>query len=261
MATKRTPLLEAIKISKSFSTVKALQEVDFTINTSEVVGLVGDNGAGKSTLIKILSGVHQPDGGQVLFQGKDIKNWSPEVARELGVETVYQDLALVEQMSIVRNFFLGKEIIRNIGPLRFLYWKRMIQLSGNALKEIGISLKSSSEDVSVLSGGEKQAIAIARAVFFGVKVLILDEPTASLSIKEASKVIAYVTAAREQGLGIVFVTHNLYHVYPIADRIVLVERGLKKADYRKGEVTLDEVTRMVAGEKKVHYKERTYGQQ
>ncbi|MDR7435949.1 MAG: ATP-binding cassette domain-containing protein [Armatimonadota bacterium] len=240
-------LLEARGISKTFGKVRALHRVDFHINPQEIVGLVGDNGAGKSTLIKILTGVYPPDEGEIYFQGHRVHFSSPKDARALGIETVYQDLALIEQMSIARNFFLGSEIVRRLGILPLLDSRAMEATTEEVLRGLGItSLRSADEEVRVLSGGERQAIAIGRTLHFGAKLLILDEPTSALSIVETQKVLGYIQEAKRRGLSVIFITHNLYHVYPVADRIVVLEHGKKVGDLRKEEASLEDIVNMIA---------------
>lgn len=240
------PLLEARGISKAFGKVQALVSVDFRVGYQEVVGLVGDNGAGKSTLIKIITGVHPPDTGQLLFEGRPAHLASPKEARALGIETVYQDLALVERMSIARNFFLGNEPIRRVGPLRLLDGATMHRRAEQALRELGITtLRSASQDVGVLSGGERQAIAIGRTMHFGAKLIILDEPTSALSIKETRKVLEYVGQAKRRGLSVIFITHNLYHVYPVSDRIVVLDHGRKIGDFARDAVSIDDLISLI----------------
>jgi len=240
------PLLEARGISKAFGKVQALINVDFQVGDREVVGLVGDNGAGKSTLIKIITGVHPPDRGQLFIEGRPVHLASPKQARALGIETVYQDLALVEQMSIARNFYLGNEPTRRIGPLRLLDGTTMHRMTEHALREIGITtLRSASQDVGVLSGGERQAIAIGRTMHFGAKLIILDEPTSALSIKETRKVLDYVNEAKRRGLSVIFITHNLYHVYPVSDRIVVLDHGRKVGDFAREAVSIDDLVNLI----------------
>lgn len=249
----RMPVLETRGVTKRFGRIVALEAVDFAVRAGEVVGLLGDNGAGKSTLIKILSGVHTPDAGEVLFEGRPVQFASPKEARALGIETVYQDLALVEQMSIARNFFLGNEPTMRVGPLRMLDSAAMLRITEQVLREIGITtLRSASQTVAVLSGGERQAIAIGRTMHFGGKVITLDEPTSALSIRETQKVLEYVGEARRRGLAVIFITHNLYHVYPIADRLVVLEHGRKVGDFRKEEVSVDDLINLVAYGRRGH---------
>jgi simple sugar transport system ATP-binding protein len=240
------PLLEARGVSKAFGKVQALVGVDFHVGYGEVVGLVGDNGAGKSTLIKILTGVYPPDAGELYFEGRPITLRSPKEARALGIETVYQDLALVEQMSIARNFFLGNEPVRRIGPISLLDVRTMHTVTEKVLRDIGITtLRSSSQDVGVLSGGERQAIAIGRTMYFGAKLVILDEPTSALSVKETRKVLDYIEETRKRGLSVIFITHNLYHVYPVSDRIVVLDHGRKVGDFARHEVSIDDLVSLI----------------
>ncbi len=238
--------MEGIGLCKHFGRVAALEDVDITIQRGEVTGLVGDNGAGKSTLIKILTGVYRPDGGELWFDGARVEFSSPKGARRLGIETVYQDLALVDDMSIARNFFLGAEPQRRIGILRLLDTHRMRRVTEEALRDIGISVRSAGDEVSVLSGGERQAIAIGRIMHFGGKLLILDEPTSALSVHETNKVLGYIDEARRRGLAVIFITHNLYHVYPVADRIVVLEHGRKVGDFRKEDTCVEDLVQIVA---------------
>jgi simple sugar transport system ATP-binding protein len=245
MSQENTPLVQMIRINKSFGHVYALCDVDFTVGRQDVVGLLGDNGAGKSTLIKILTGLYPQDTGQIYFDGQPVRFSSPKEARQMGIETVYQDLALVELMSIARNFCLGREPIRQIGPFRFLDKRSMERTCQEALGEIGIRIRSPHEEVSILSGGERQSIAIGRAVYFGVKLLILDEPTSALSIRETNKVLNYVTEAKKQGLSVIFITHNIYHVYPVADRFTILSHGGKLGDFDKGRVSPEDISEMI----------------
>ncbi|MCD6104041.1 MAG: sugar ABC transporter ATP-binding protein [Thermotogaceae bacterium] len=233
-------------IKKSFGRVQALKGVDFRVKKNEIVGLLGDNGAGKSTLIKILVGYYQPDHGEIFFDGKKVKFRSPWDSRRLGIETVYQDLALVNLMPLWRNFFLGREMIKKIGPINYIEHRKMKRIAIEALKQVGISLRSPDETVAFMSGGERQAVAIARAIHFGAKLLILDEPTAALSVGETKMVLEHILKAKERGISVIFITHNIYHVYEVADRLVLLEHGEKIGDYRKKDVTPKEVMDIIA---------------
>ncbi len=206
------------------------------------MGLLGDNGAGKSTLIKILVGYEKSDEGEIYFEGKKVSFNSPKEAREMGIETVYQDLALVNLLPIWRNFFLGRELIKGIT----LSIDEMRRITSEYLKEIGIFVRSPDEAVFFLSGGERQAIAIARAMYFGAKLLILDEPTAALSIGETRKVLEHIKNVRERGLSVIFISHNIYHVYEVADRLVILEKGIKVGDFKKEDVTPQEIMNMIA---------------
>lgn len=242
------PLIEMKGIVKNFGRVYALKGVDFSVGENEVVGLLGDNGAGKSTLIKVLVGLHQPDKGEVYFEGKKVSFSSPRDARNYGIETVYQDLALIPLMSISRNFFLGREPVSRVGLFNILRKKEMDEIAREVLEDIGVKVRSVDEAVSFLSGGERQAIAIGRAIHFGAKLLILDEPTAALSIKETRKVLDLILEAKEKGLSVVFITHNIYHVYEVADKLTLLEHGKKVGDFVKKDVTPEEIIDIIARE-------------
>ncbi len=239
-------------IAKRFGTVTALEKVDFTVHSGEVVALLGDNGAGKSTLIKIITGVHTPTEGRVYFRGKPVKITSPRAARNLGIETVYQDLALVPLMSVTRNFFLGREITSFFG---FLSMKRMESESRKALGDVGIEKfseegnRSVTEPVGTLSGGERQSVAIGRAVHFGASLLILDEPTSALSVAETDKVLVYTRSAKERGLGVIFISHNISHVYKVADRYTILRHGRKVGDYSKAELSEKDIADIITGER------------
>ncbi len=230
-------IIEMKNIKKSFGKVQALRGVDFHVSRNEIVGLLGDNGAGKSTLIKILVGYYQPDDGEVYFEGRKVNFKSPWQSRQLGIETVYQDLALVNLMPLWRNFFLGREIIRKIGPFSWIERRKMKRIVIDAMNDVGISVRNPDETVAFMSGGERQAVAIARAIYFGAKLLILDEPTAALSVGETKKVLQHIEEAKKRGISVIFITHNIYHVYEVADRLVLLERGEKVGDYLKKDVT------------------------
>lgn len=243
---KREPFIRMVNIEKRFGVIKALEDVNVDIYEKEVIGLLGDNGAGKSTLIKILSGIHTPEEGEVYFQGRKVSITSPLVARKLGIETVHQSSSLVDTISIARNFFLGREPVKKIGPFSFLDKEEMEEMSREAIKGIGIKVRSPREFVSILSGGERQAIAIGRAVYFGAKVLILDEPLRALSVKEQRTVLNHIRDVRESGSTIIFITHNIHHVYPVADRFVLMDNGVKIGELKKSEATEEEISEMIA---------------
>lgn len=240
------PLVEMRNIKKSFGKVRALKGVDFSVGRAEVVGLLGDNGAGKSTLIKVLVGYYQPDEGEIYFEGKRVRFSSPREARELGIETVYQDLALVNLMPLWRNFFLGRELVHRLGPVKWLNRKKMRKVALEALADIGISVRNVDDTVAFLSGGERQAVAIARAIHFGAKLLILDEPTAALSVGETRRVLEHILEAKRRGISVIFITHNIYHVYEVADRLVVLERGEKIGEYKKEHVTPQQVMDLIA---------------
>lgn len=241
-------LLQLKNAGRRFGHITALQNIDLNVQQGQVLALLGDNGAGKSTLIKLLTGVHALTTGQMYFEGKDVNLRSPHDARSLGIETVYQDLALIPELSIARNFFLGREITRQMGPFRFLDRQTMNAEATRALHAIGIQIRNPNEPVGSLSGGERQSIAIGRAVHFGSRVLILDEPTSALSIGETRKVLSYITAAKKKGLGVVFITHNIHHVFEVADVISILHHGEKLGDFEIDQVTPDDVAQMIMGE-------------
>jgi simple sugar transport system ATP-binding protein len=236
-------------IVKRFGTITALDGVDFTVEKEQVMALLGDNGAGKSTLIKILTGVYTPTRGKIFFEGNQVQVNSPRDARALGIETCYQDLALVNLMSISRNFFLGRELTRKIGPIKWLDVRGMDGTTRTALSDVGIEIRSSGERVGKLSGGERQSIAIGRALHFGAKLLILDEPTSALSVAETRKVLSYITNAKESGLSVIFITHNVHHVYQVADAYTIIRHGKKVGTYLKGELTEDDIADLITGQR------------
>ncbi len=246
--TNGAPLIKMEKIGRRFGNITALEDVDFEVGYQEIVGLLGDNGAGKSTLIKVLTGVHTPTSGQIYLEGQPVSMSSPQDARDLGIETVYQDLALVPLMNISRNFYLGREPSKRIGLLQILDKETMAENTTRALDHIGIKIRGAEEPVGTLSGGERQSIAIGRAVHFGTKLLILDEPTSALSIGETNKVIGYTVEAKKRGMSVIFITHNIHHVFQVADRFTIISHGHKVGDFRKDEVTQDEVAGMIMGE-------------
>jgi simple sugar transport system ATP-binding protein len=243
----QVPIIELDQVSKYYGNVHALEDASVTVCAGEVVGLVGDNGAGKSTLLKIITGFHTPTTGTVRFQGRPVHFHSPADARRLGIETVYQDLAIINELPLWRNFFMGKEIHRGIGPVRTLDISRMRRICAEAMERMGLTrFRSPDTLASELSGGERQALAITRAMHFGAKLLLLDEPTAALSVRETRHVLASIDRARDQGLGIVYIDHNMAHVHPVADRIVLIEHGRVAATLKRGEMTVDELNDLVA---------------
>ncbi|WP_410571664.1 ATP-binding cassette domain-containing protein [Amycolatopsis sp. cmx-4-61] len=240
-------LLEVREIGKTYGSVIALRDVSTVVNAGEVTCVLGDNGAGKSTLIKILAGVQQHDRGEFLVEGEPVRFSSPREALDRGIATVYQDLAVVPLMSVWRNFFLGSEPTTGFGPFRMLDRKKGRETTKKALSDMGIDLRDVEQPVGTLSGGERQCVAIARAVYFGAKVLILDEPTAALGVKQAGVVLKYVAQARDRGLGVVLITHNPHHAYPVADRFLLLKRGTALGSYEKKDIDINELTRQMAG--------------
>jgi simple sugar transport system ATP-binding protein len=238
--------VKMINIHKWFGGVYALKGVDFWIRPNETVGLIGDNGAGKSTLIKILSGVYPPDEGKIYLEGQEAHFSSPKDAIRMGIETIYQDTAVVNQLSIMRNVFMGREPTKHyLGLMRLLDLKRMAKESTKALTGVDLRLRSPTTPVEDLSGGERQGVAIARAMYFKTKTLILDEPTNNLSVKESQKVLQFVEGLKNEGISSVFITHNLYHVYPVADRLVVMNRGKKIGDFKRKETSIEELTKLM----------------
>ncbi len=245
----RNSLVWMENISRKFGTITALQDVNFGVEPGEVRALLGDNGAGKSTLIKVLMGVYPPTTGQIYFQGQPVTIGSPYQARSIGIEAVYQDLALIDLMSIARNFFLGREMVKKVGPVGFLDMRKMNEICRSSLHDIGIEIRSASERVGSLSGGERQSIAIGRGVYFGAKVLILDEPTSALSVAETRKVLSYIDNARERNLAVIFITHNVHHVYLVADSYTVIRQGRHVGTYFKGELSEDDIADLITGDR------------
>jgi simple sugar transport system ATP-binding protein len=241
------PLLRVDQVSKRFGSVVALQDVSMQVDAGSVTCLLGDNGAGKSTLIRILSGVHRPSGGRYLVDGEPVAFDSPRDALERGIATVHQDLALVPLMSIWRNFFLGAEPTRGFGPWRRIDVGRCREIASESLARMGFAVRDPDQPVGTLSGGERQAVAIARAIHFGARVLILDEPTAALGIKQAGVVLRYVANARDRGVGVVFITHNPHHAYAVGDQFVVLKRGRMDGSFARHELGVEELVRRMAG--------------
>ncbi|MDE0234141.1 MAG: ATP-binding cassette domain-containing protein [bacterium] len=237
-------ILEIQGVSKFFGSVIALQNVSMFVRPGEVTCLLGDNGAGKSTLIKTLAGVHKPSEGKYFFEGKETLFESPREALNAGIATVYQDLAMIPLMSIWRNFFLGSEPLK-AGPIFDI--ENAKRITREEMAKMGIDIRDPDQPVGTLSGGERQSVAIARAVYFGAKVLILDEPTAALGVKQAGVVLRYIVEARNRGIGVIFITHNPHHAYPVGDHFVILKRGQIFGDYAKEEVPIDHLIQMMAG--------------
>jgi simple sugar transport system ATP-binding protein len=246
-ARNSTPLLEVDNISKYFGTVIALKDISMSVRAGEVMCVLGDNGAGKSTLIKTLSGVYRPDAGRYLIEGREVRLASPRDALARGIATVYQDLAMIPLMSIWRNFFLGSEPTAGWGPWRRFDVGLAMRTARDELLKMGIDVRDTSQPVGTLSGGERQSVAIARAVHFGAKVLILDEPTSALGVKQAGVVLRYIVQARAQGLGVIFITHNPQHAYPVGDRFTMLNRGRSYGTFTKAELSREELVQMMAG--------------
>lgn len=246
-----TPLIEMRNVSKYFGSVVALKDISMSVNAGEVLALLGDNGAGKSTLIKTLSGVHTPTEGQMLVEGKPVRFTTPRQALDAGIATVFQDLAMVPLMSVTRNFFMGREPLVGWGPFRRIDIDHADRVAKAEMQKIGIDVRDPSQAVGTLSGGERQCVAIARAVYFGAKVLILDEPTSALGVKQASMVLRYIAQAKARGLGVIFITHNVHHAYPVADKFTLLNRGRCLGNFNKADVSREQVLEMMAGGKEL----------
>jgi simple sugar transport system ATP-binding protein len=242
-----TALLEVRGMGKYFGNVIALKDISTVVNAGEVTCVLGDNGAGKSTLIKILSGVHKPDEGELLLEGEATRFSSPRDAKDVGIATVYQDLATVPLMAVWRNFFLGSEPTKGAGPLRRIDIGHAKQVMREEMAKMGIDVRDPDQMVGTLSGGERQAVAIARAVYFGAKLLILDEPTSALGVKQSGVVLRYIVQARDRGLGVIFITHNPHHAYPVGDRFVVLNRGKMLGAWDKAKIERDELVKMMAG--------------
>jgi simple sugar transport system ATP-binding protein len=236
------PIIKLENIAKSFGSVSALAGISMQVNDNEVVGLIGDNGAGKSTLIRIISGVHAPDSGEILVRGNPQKKWDVNIARAHGIETVYQDRALAEQQTITRNIFMGRE---RTGFLGFLDIKKENEEANQLMRTIGFTSQVFAADsrVFTLSGGERQGVAIARALYFKAKMIILDEPTTALSLTESEKVFHFVRQAKEGGASVVFISHNIYHTYDISDRFVVLDRGRVVLETDKTKTTADKLVK------------------
>jgi simple sugar transport system ATP-binding protein len=241
------PVMELRGVSKRYGSVIALRDIDIELRAGEVHCLLGDNGAGKSTLIKILSGVVAPSEGQILVDGKPVVFRSPRDAQELGIATVFQDLGMIPLMSISRNFFLGREPLRGRFPFRRLDKARANEISRKAMGDIGIDVRDPTQAVGTLSGGERQSVAIARAIYFGAKVLILDEPTSALGVHQAAMVLKFVIEARLRGLAVVFISHNIHHAYPVGDVFTLLNRGRRQGTYAKSDISREEVMAIMSG--------------
>ena len=237
-----TVRLELRGVSKSFGGVRVLSDISFTLRAGEVVGLLGDNGAGKSTLIKIMTGVHGPDSGEMLFDGQKVSGLTPQGARALGIETVFQERALAEQLSLWRNIFMGRPIANRLGFLDVGAMRKVTaELMGTSMGFTSAALTPETH-VTGLSGGERQGLAIVRALHFEADVIILDEPTMGLSLKETDKLLYFVSGIRQANKSAIFIDHNIFHVYSVADRIVLLDRGRIAGDFPTSRYTLEELT-------------------
>lgn len=240
-------LLELENISKFYGNIIALEGVSTKVNAGEVTCVLGDNGAGKSTFIKILAGVHQQSEGTIRLNGEEKMFASPRQALDAGVATVYQDLAMVPLMSVWRNFFLGAEPTKGFGPFKWIDQPKAMKIAKDEMAKMGIDIRDTEQPVGTLSGGERQSVAIARAGYFGAKVLILDEPTSALGVKQSGVVLKRIVEARNQGLAVIFITHNPAHAYPVGDRFLILNRGKSLGSFDKADITQSELTALMAG--------------
>ena len=244
---EQVELLEVRHLGKYYGNIVALKDISTKVQSGTVTCVLGDNGAGKSTFIKILSGVHHHDEGEMLVEGQTVTFNSPRDARSHGIATVYQDLAMVPLMSVWRNFWLGSEPTKRFGPVRVVDKAKAIDIAVGELAKMGIDIRDPEQPVGTLSGGERQSVAIARAAFFGAKVLILDEPTSALGVKQSGVVLRYILEARRRNLGVIFITHNPHHAWPVGDRFMILNRGRSLGDYAKSAITQGELTLLMAG--------------
>src|ERR1700722_1142247 len=249
MSETSTPLLEARRITKAYGNVEALTEIDFQLNAGEIVGLVGDNGAGKSTLVKTLCGAQQPTSGQILIEAEEVTFSSPKESRERGIEVVYQDLALANELSVAENIFLGREMklsgIR--GRLGAMDRKSMHASAIETLLSLAIEIKNVETRCGMMSGGQRQAVAVARAIMWGSKVLLLDEPTAALAVAESEKIAGLVAGVKEKGVGVILVSHNLPQVHQLCDRVVVLLRGRVVTEMQRGHYNVDDLVSGITG--------------
>ncbi|AUG55475.1 ATP-binding cassette domain-containing protein [Thalassospira marina] len=242
-----TPLIEMDNIEKHFGPVIALGGVSFDVYAGECHCLLGDNGAGKSTFIKTMSGVHKPTGGVIRVNGKEITFTTPRDAMSAGIATVYQDLAMIPLMSVTRNFWMGREPRKGFGPFKWIDFKTANRITFEEMHRMGINLREADQAVGTLSGGERQSVAIARAVHFGAKVLILDEPTSALGVRQTSNVLATIDRVRKAGIGVVFITHNVRHAMAVGDRFTVLNRGQTHGTAKRGEIQPEELQDLMAG--------------
>jgi len=243
------PILEARGIVKNFGRVRALRGASFSVYPAEVVALVGDNGAGKSTLIKCLAGAEQPDAGEIIFEGRPVSVRTPTEARALGIETVYQDLALAADLDPAANLFLGREVLRGgvLGKLGFLDKTEMHRRAGEAFGSLGVGLQDSKAPVANMSGGQRQGVAVSRAVTWASKVVFMDEPTAALGVVQTRHVLDLIRRVREKGLAVVLISHNLPEVFEVADRIEVLRLGERVAQFKRTDVSMEDVVGAMTG--------------
>lgn len=247
MSSEHAPIIQMKNIEKHFGSVIALAGVSLEVFPGECHCLLGDNGAGKSTFIKTMSGVHQPTHGEIFFEGHPMSFADPRDAIAAGIATVHQHLAMIPLMSVSRNFFMGNEPVRKIGPFNFFDHEYANQVTMEEMRKMGINLRGPDQAVGTLSGGERQTVAIARAVHFGAKVLILDEPTSALGVRQTANVLATIDKVRKQGIAVVFITHNVRHALAVGDRFTVLNRGQTLGTAQRGQITPEELQDMMAG--------------
>ena len=240
-------VLEARSISKRFGRVQAIADISLQLERGEILALVGDNGAGKSTLIKVIAGALKKDSGEIFLDGQKVELENPMHAKTLGIEVVYQDLSLINYLNVYQNLFLGRELMKGIGPLKVLDQRRMEQQAVEKLGALGVKVKSCREWVSRLSGGQRQSVAVAKAASFGKKIVILDEPTAALGVEEAHHVLQIVRELKKKGASIIIITHNMVHAFSVADRFLVIRLGSVVGVRRKSETNIDEIVKMITG--------------
>jgi D-xylose transport system ATP-binding protein len=243
------PILAGEHISKSFGAVEALKDISFSINAGEVVALLGDNGAGKSTLVKIIAGTMQPDTGRLLFEGRPVIIDSPATAKQLGIETVYQDLSICPNMDVVANFFMGRELYRNVLGLKMLRERAMREETERTLRDIGTQIPSVFTTMEHLSGGQRQAVELCRFVHWGGKLVLLDEPFAALGVRQTHRGLELIEQVRARGVAVVVITHNMLHAFQVADRIIVLRQGRIAGVRAVAETTTDEVVTLITGER------------
>lgn len=241
------PIIQMENIEKHFGNVIALAGVSFDVRPGECHCLLGDNGAGKSTFIKVMSGVHQPSAGAMRLEGAPVTFATPRAAMEAGIATVFQDLAMIPLMSVTRNFFMGREPVKGRGVFKRFDMKTANAVTMREMRAMGINLRAPDQAVGTLSGGERQTVAISRAVYFGAKILILDEPTSALGVRQTSKVLATVDKVRKQGVGVVFISHNVRHALAVGDRFTVLNRGKTLGTAERGDITPERLQDMMAG--------------
>lgn len=247
MTSEHAPIIEMRNIEKHFGSVIALAGVSVDVFPGECHCLLGDNGAGKSTFIKTMSGVHKPTAGEILFEGKPMQFADPRDAIAAGIATVHQHLAMIPLMSVSRNFFMGNEPVKKLGPLKLFDHEYANRVTMEEMNKMGISLRGPDQAVGTLSGGERQTVAIARAVHFGAKVLILDEPTSALGVRQTANVLSTIDKVRKQGIAVVFITHNVRHALAVGDRFTVLNRGKTLGTAQRGQITPEELQDMMAG--------------